>query len=68
MQRRGHTLAQHWDVPWGKPGLLNGLHPSAAVLPSQGSHQLMEISDMSNFIVSVQFGQKPNSREAPGWP
>lgn len=60
--------AQCWNVPRGKPGLLNGLHPSAAVLPSQHSHQLMEISDMSNFVVFVQLGQKPNSREAPGWP
>lgn len=55
-------------MPRGKPGLLDGLHASAAVLPSQGSHQLMENSDMSNFIVFVQLGLKPNSREAPGWP
>lgn len=38
------------------------------LVKGQGSSQLMENSDMSNFIGFVQLGLKPNSMEALGWP
>lgn len=50
------------------PGLLDALHLTICCLPDQGSSQLMENFDMSNFIVFAQLGLKPDSTEALGWP
>lgn len=61
-----------WDgymaVPQTQPIAARCLARIICCLSGQGSSQLMENFDMSNFIVFVQLGPKPNSTEALGWP
>lgn len=55
-------------VPRAQPGAAQCLAHTICCFSGQGSSQLMENSDMSNFIVVVQLGLKSNSTETLGWP
>lgn len=55
-------------VPWAQPRAAQCLPHIICCLLGQSSSQLVENFDISNFIVFVQLGLKPNSTEALGWP
>lgn len=61
-------LAGSMAVPQIQPGAARCLAHTVCGLSGQGSSQLMENFDMSNFIVFVRLGLKPNSTETLGWP